>query len=167
NRENALARANSQRTSRMEVSGSRSARNADRASATRASARSGMNVNRERAVAGPNNVRNNRAEAARIDKARGTQANVGRAAAKNLMVNRQRNLTFARNVALNRDRNVRIVNSWRSAPFRGANYVPFYNYDRVWHDRSWWVANYPNIVFVLGGWWYWNAGYWYPAWGYD
>jgi hypothetical protein len=22
-------------------------------------------------------------------------------------------------------------------------------------------------VFVLGGWWYWNTGYWYPAWGYD
>jgi len=20
---------------------------------------------------------------------------------------------------------------------------------------------------VLGGWWYWNAGYWYPAWGYN
>jgi hypothetical protein len=82
------------------------------------------------------------------------------------MVNRQRNLTFARNVALNRDRNVRI-NSWRSAPFRGPNYVAFYNYNQVWHDRSWWVANYPNIVFVLGGWWYWNTGYWYPAWGYD
>ena len=22
-------------------------------------------------------------------------------------------------------------------------------------------------MFVLGGWWYWNSGYWYPAWGYD
>jgi N-acetylmuramoyl-L-alanine amidase len=22
-------------------------------------------------------------------------------------------------------------------------------------------------VFVFGGWWYWNTGYWYPAWGYD
>jgi peptidoglycan hydrolase-like protein with peptidoglycan-binding domain len=20
---------------------------------------------------------------------------------------------------------------------------------------------------VSGGWWYWNTGYWYPAWGYD
>jgi hypothetical protein len=49
------------------------------------------------------------------------------------MVNRQRNLTFARNVALNHDTNVRIVNSWRSAPFRGANYVAFYNYNRLWH----------------------------------
>ena len=151
NREKALARANTQRTNRSEA-----ARNRTR-----------TNVNRERVFVGSNSVRNNRAEAARIERARGAQANVGRAAARNLMVNRQRNLTFARNVALNRDRNVRIVNSWRSAPFRGANYVVFYNYNRVWHDRSWWVANYPNIVLVLGGWWYWNAGYWYPAWGYN
>jgi len=89
------------------------------------------------------------------------------AARNNLAVNRQRNLTFARNVAPNGDRNVRIVNSWRGDAFRGANYVAFYNYNQVWHDRSWWVANYPSIVFVLGGWWYWNAGYWYPAWGYN
>jgi hypothetical protein len=82
-------------------------------------------------------------------------------------VNRQRNLTFARNMALNRDRNVRIVNNWRSDRFRGTNYAVFYSYNRVWHDRVWWVNNYSTIVFVLGGWWYWNAGYWYPAWGYD
>jgi hypothetical protein len=151
NREKALARANTQRTNRTEA-----ARNRGR-----------TNVNRERAFAGSNSVRNNRADEARIDRARGTQANVGRAAARNLAVNQKRNLTFARNVALNRDSNVRIVNHWRNDRFRGANYVAFYNYNRIWHDRSWWVSYYPNIVFVLGGWWYWNTGYWYPAWGYD
>jgi len=150
-REDALVRANTQRTNRTEA-----ARNRGR-----------TNVNRERAFAGSNSVRNNRPEAARIEGPRSAEANVRKAAARNLMVNRKRNLTFARNVALNRDRNVRVVNSWRSAPFRGANYVAFYNYNRVWHDRSWWVANYPNIVFALGGWWYWNVGYWYPAWGYN
>ncbi|HEU5246422.1 MAG TPA: peptidoglycan-binding protein [Candidatus Udaeobacter sp.] len=82
-------------------------------------------------------------------------------------MNRQRNLTFARNVALNRDKNVRIVNHWRSDRFRGANYAAFYNYNRQWHDRWWWRHNHTNIVFVLGGWWYWNTGYWFPAWGYD
>jgi hypothetical protein len=70
-------------------------------------------------------------------------------------------------VALNRDRNVRIVNNWRNDWFRGGDYAPFYNYNRVWHDRWWWKNNYTNIVFVFGGWWYWNTGYWYPAWGYD
>ena len=150
NREKALARANTQRANRPEA-----ARN-----------RSRMNVNRQRPFAGSNSVRKNRADAARIDRARGAQANVGRAAARNLAVNQKRNLTFARNVALNRDRNVRIVNHWGNDRFRGADYVAFYNYNRVWHDRSWWVSYYPNVVFVLGGWWYWNAGYWYPAWGY-
>lgn len=125
------------------------------------------NVNRERAFAGANRVRNNRGEAARIDRVRAAQANVGRAAARNLAVNQRRNLTFARNVALNRDRNVRIVNYWRSDRFRGGDYVAFYNYNRVWHDRNWWVSYYPSVTFVLGGWWYWNAGYWYPAWGYN
>ena len=152
---------------RMEAARTRSARTPDRASVTRASARSGTTVNRERAFAGANTVRNNRAEAARTDRARATQANVGRAAARNLAVNQKRNLTFARNVALNRDQNVRIVNHWRNDRFRGGDYVAFYNYNRVWHDRNWWVSSYPRVVFVLGGWWYWNVGYWYPAWGYD
>ena len=167
NRENALARVNTQRTNRPEAERNSSERKADRASAASASARNGTTANRERAFAGANSVRSNRAEAARIDRARGAQANVGRSAARNLALNQKRNLTFARNVALNRDRNVRIVNHWRNDRFRGANYAAFYNYNRVWHDRSWWVANYPNIVFVLGGWWYWNTGYWYPAWGYN
>jgi hypothetical protein len=167
NREKALARGNTQRTSPTEAARNRGTQKADRASVTRASARSGTTVNRERAFAGADTVRNNRAEAARTDRARATQANVGRAAARNLAVNRQRNLTFARNVALNRDQNVRIVNHWRNDRFRGGDYVAFYNYNRVWHDRNWWVSSYPRVVFVLGGWWYWNVGYWYPAWGYD
>lgn len=167
NREKALARANTQRTSRTEAARNRSARKADRASATSASVRSKTNVNRERAFAGANSVRSNRAEAARIGRARGMQANVGSAAARNLAVNQKRNLTFARNVALNRDQNVRIINYWRNDRFRGGDYAAFYNYNRTWHDRNWWVSYYPRVVFVLGGWWYWNTGYWYPAWGYD
>jgi len=143
------------------------ASSAGRSRTEAARTRSRANVNRQRAFAGANNVRNNRAEAARIDRARAEQTNVRRAAARNLAVNQRRNLTFARNVALNHDRNVRIVNHWQNDRFRGGDYVAFYNYNRVWHDRSWWVSYYPHITFVLGGWWYWNAGYWYPAWGYD
>jgi hypothetical protein len=139
---------------RAEVARSRSARKADRASATRASGRSGTTVKRERAFTGANSVRSNRAEAARINSARGTQASVRGSAARNLAVNQKRNLTFARNVALNRDRNVRIVNHWRNDRFRGGDYVAFYNYNRVWHDRNWWMSSYPRVVFVLGGWWY-------------
>ena len=77
-------------------------------------------------------------------------------------------MTLARNAAVNRNRqNARVVNNWRNDRFRGSRYAAFYNYNRQWHDRGWWTNHYSNIVFVLGGWWYWNTGYWYPAWGYD
>ena len=29
------------------------------------------------------------------------------------------------------------------------------------------AANYDRIIVVNGGHYYWNQGYWYPAWGYD
>jgi hypothetical protein len=35
------------------------------------------------------------------------------------------------------------------------------------HDRAWWRSRYRTIVFVTGGYYYWDAGYWFPAWGYD
>ena len=107
-------------------------------------------------------------EAARTRTAQTAADRTGVAARRNLNVNRERNLTLARNVLRNRAGDVRIVNNWRNDRFRGANYAAFYNYNhRDWHDRWWWDNNYSSVVFVLGGWWYWNAGYWYPAWGYD
>ena len=54
-----------------------------------------------------------------------------------------------------------------SQNWRGSKYVVFRNYRPVWHDRFWWTGHHNRIVFVFGGWYYWNAGYWYPAWGYD
>jgi hypothetical protein len=35
------------------------------------------------------------------------------------------------------------------------------------HDRNWWRSHYPNIVLVDAGYYFWDSGYWYPAWGYD
>lgn len=35
------------------------------------------------------------------------------------------------------------------------------------HDRNWWHQHYTIIVFVNRAYYYWDAGYWYPAWGYD
>ena len=65
------------------------------------------------------------------------------------------------------NRNVQVVNTWRSSQFSGSAYAPFRSYSRAYHDRGWYHNHYgSNIVFVLGGWWYWNAGYYYPAWGY-
>jgi hypothetical protein len=36
-----------------------------------------------------------------------------------------------------------------------------------WHHRDWWKQHCNTIVFVTGGYYFLDAGYWYPAWGYD
>jgi hypothetical protein len=38
---------------------------------------------------------------------------------------------------------------------------------REWHDCNWWKRHFTTIVFVNSGYYYLDAGYWYPAWGYD
>ena len=38
---------------------------------------------------------------------------------------------------------------------------------REHHDSSWWRHHCRTIVFVNTGYYYLNAGYWYPAYGYD
>jgi hypothetical protein len=55
---------------------------------------------------------------------------------------------------------------WGSQNWQGQNYWAFRNYRPVWHDRSWWRGHYNRVVFAYGGWYYWNSGWWYPAWGY-
>jgi len=64
------------------------------------------------------------------------------------------------------NRNVTVNNNWRGSQFSGQNYAAFRNYSRTYHDRSWWHSHYPRITFYLGAPYYWNSGYWYPAWGY-
>jgi Putative peptidoglycan binding domain len=102
-----------------------------------------------------------------------TDANVR--ANRNVTANRERN--FARNrhvnvganfaVNRNRTRNAVVTNNWRGSQFAGRNYAAFRNYNRQWHNRGWWRSHFNTIVFVGGGWWYWDNDYWYPAWGYD
>jgi len=50
--------------------------------------------------------------------------------------------------------------------WQGKNYWAFRNYRPSWHDRGWWRSHYNRVVFAYGGWYYWNSGWWYPAWGY-
>ena len=35
------------------------------------------------------------------------------------------------------------------------------------HDRSWYRNNYSRFALFAGGYYYWDRGYWYPAYGYD
>ena len=53
-----------------------------------------------------------------------------------------------------------------SQNWQGQNYTVFRNYKSEWHDQNWWHSHHNNIVFVFGAPYYWNAGYWFPAWGY-
>jgi hypothetical protein len=55
-----------------------------------------------------------------------------------------------------------------SQNWHGQQYNVFRNYQSQWHDQNWWQSHYHNnIVFVFGAPYYWNAGYWFPAWGYN
>jgi hypothetical protein len=54
-----------------------------------------------------------------------------------------------------------------SQNWQGQQYGAFQNYRDQRHDQGWWNNNYHRIVLISGGWYFWNAGYWYPAWGYD
>jgi hypothetical protein len=155
-------------------------------------ARSNVAVNRDSNVAvnrprkaDVNRSRNTNESRARNNAAVNRERNFAVNRTSNADVNRYRNanefrprnsaaMTRNRNVAVNGTRNfayyhrgnVGINNNFHSAAFRGQKYAVFRNYHRQWHDRSWWRSHYDRIIFVNGGWYYWNASYWFPAWGY-
>ena len=56
-----------------------------------------------------------------------------------------------------------------SQNWQGQKYAVFRNYKSEWHDQNWWHNHYHgnNFVFVFGAPYFWNAGYWFPAWGYN
>jgi hypothetical protein len=54
-----------------------------------------------------------------------------------------------------------------SENWQGQEYSAFQNYRSEWHDQGWWHNHYNRIVLIGGGWYFWNAGYWAPAWGYN
>jgi hypothetical protein len=61
-------------------------------------------------------------------------------------------------------------NNWKGAAFGGRQYWAFRNYQSQWHDSGWWRHNCDRIVFVTVYSqpfpFYFDAGYWYPCWGY-
>ena len=65
-------------------------------------------------------------------------------------------------VTFNQEYRIKNASNWK-----GPHYDVFRTYRPQWHDRVWWNSNHKHVVLIGGGWYYWNAGYWYPAWGYD
>src|SRR6266536_2343071 len=128
-----------------------------------------FDVNRDRTAAefrARNDLAVNRNRNFAINRTRNFDVNRDRNTAEfrarnGLAINRERNFAF------NRRSNFAINNNFQSDAFRGQQYAVFRNYHREWHDRGWWRSHCDRIIFVSGGWYYWNAGYWFPAWGYD
>jgi hypothetical protein len=75
---------------------------------------------------------------------------------------KQPNIAKAPPVKFQQGRRIQGSQNWQ-----GQRYAVFRNYKSEWHDRNWWHNHYHNnITFVFGAPYYWNAGYWFPAWGY-
>jgi hypothetical protein len=54
-----------------------------------------------------------------------------------------------------------------SQQWQGPQYQVFRSYHPEWHDRNWYHLHYNRVELIGGGYYYWNNGYWFPAWGYD
>jgi peptidoglycan hydrolase-like protein with peptidoglycan-binding domain len=70
--------------------------------------------------------------------------------------------TSIASVRFNQNYTIRNANTWS-----GNNYVVFRTYRPQWHDQIWWRSHHHHLTLIGGGWYFWNGGYWYPAWGYD
>ena len=95
------------------------------------------------------------------------KANVAQAKSKPIKpqhfnVSKQPNTTKAPPVKFQQGRRIQGSQNWQ-----GRQYAPFRNYKSEWHDRNWWHNHHNRIVFVFGAPYFWNANYWYPAWGYS
>jgi len=62
------------------------------------------------------------------------------------------------------NQNYRIQGSER---WQGPQYEVFRSYRPERHDEGWYRSHYPRVELIGGGYYYWNSGYWYPAWGYS
>lgn len=65
-------------------------------------------------------------------------------------------------VTFNQNYRIQGADQWQ-----GAHYNVFRTYHPERHDRSWYTSHYTRVEVIGGGAYYWNSGYWYPAWGYD
>ena len=54
-----------------------------------------------------------------------------------------------------------------SESWQGPQYEVFRSYRPEWHDEGWYRSRYTRVELIGGGYYYWNSGYWYPAWGYS
>ncbi len=105
-------------------------------------------------------------QAAAVGKTKQGQANVAQGKSKPIKpqhfnVPSKPNTAKAPPVKFQQNRRIEGSQNWQ-----GQQYTVFRNYKSEWHDKNWWHNHHNRIVFVFGAPYVWNAGYWYPAWGY-
>jgi Putative peptidoglycan binding domain len=54
-----------------------------------------------------------------------------------------------------------------SEQWQGPQYEVFRSYHPERHDEGWYRTHYNRVELIGGGYYFWNNGYWYPAWGYN
>jgi hypothetical protein len=54
-----------------------------------------------------------------------------------------------------------------SEQWQGPQYEVFRSYHPERHDQGWYRSHYNRVELIGGGYYFWNNGYWYPAWGYN
>ena len=65
-------------------------------------------------------------------------------------------------VTFNQNHRIEGSNQWQ-----GQQYEVFRSYQPQWHDQGWYHSHYSNVVLIGGGYYFFNNGYWFPAWGYS
>ncbi len=65
-------------------------------------------------------------------------------------------------VTFNQNRRIEGSDQWQ-----GPQYEAFRSYHSERHDQGWYRSRYNRVELIGGGYYYWNNGYWYPAWGYN
>lgn len=54
-----------------------------------------------------------------------------------------------------------------SERWQGPQYEVYRSYHPERHDRGWYTSHHSRVELIAGGYYYFDNGYWYPAWGYD
>jgi len=133
----------------------------------------------------PNTVGGSNLNKTKFHKTVTNQSNVS-SSASSTTFNKTKNVNINKNVTVNKNFKVQKFNlgnkpigKYQAVKFnqnfkiagaqnwKGSKYVVFKNYHPQWQNQWWWSHHYNHIVVVFGAPYYWNAGYWYPAWGYD
>jgi len=65
-------------------------------------------------------------------------------------------------VTFNQNRRIEGSEHWQ-----GTQYEVFRSYHPEWHDAGWYHSHFGNVVLIAGGYYFFNNGYWFPAWGYN